>query len=390
MKIPDFTAEGELPKGIHICSGQEFIDRFCSSGNKTKYEKPISDILDFAKSRNAVEIFIGGSFITANENPKDIDCVIVFKEDKYIPSRTERVAITGLKFDILYASLESRNLIDSYIKLFSTGRYGQVDLGIIQIDLYSKNALWEIKHEPDEKTFEIIKRAYNDRDLIEINEKAGILVTIHGLLSRAEWNMDIVPVASSQGWIVAPYFYEENGVDLLFSKTNRDKVVDDFRNWLYDIVKRFDGNVSIISHSFGTYIVAAYLDGFDEKEPPPVALNGIVMTGSILNVDFNWEKYKGLSVGSVYNMVAPNDEFVKYMPETDWKKIIGMSSLFGLAGLKGFTSKASILNQSTNNIFTHTNTIKRDIIETKWMPFLNAKKNSIDREYIEYLKRKKQ
>ena len=59
-----------------------------------------------------------------------------------------------------------------------------------QIDLFDKNQAWEIRHQPDEYTFEIIKRVYNDRDLIDRNEKKGILVSIHGLLSKAEWNMD--------------------------------------------------------------------------------------------------------------------------------------------------------------------------------------------------------
>ena len=102
--------------------------------------------MDFAKNRYAIHIFVGGSFITDNNKPNDIDCVMVFLKDKYIPPYTERVSIAGLRFDILYASLESRNIIDSYLSLFSSGRNGEEDLGIIQIDLYEKNETWEIKH----------------------------------------------------------------------------------------------------------------------------------------------------------------------------------------------------------------------------------------------------
>jgi hypothetical protein len=108
-----------------------------------------------------------------------------------------------------------------------------------------------------------------------------------------------------------------------------------------------------------------------------------------LHSDFDWEKYRGLSVGSVYNMIAPNDEFVKYMPETELKKYIGMSTLFGKAGVDGFSSKTSMLTQSKNTIFSHTNTIKRDIIETKWMPFLNANKKAMQIEMYEYFRRTK-
>jgi hypothetical protein len=389
MKIPEFDSTGKLPEGIHICSGQEFVSRFATSGKRKQYVKPISDIFDFAKDRHAVQIFIGGSFISSIEEPNDIDCVIVFKCDRDIPSHTERVAIAGLRFDILYASLESRNIVDSYIKLFSSGRMGNNSIGVVQIDLYDKHEIWKILHQPDDESFEIIKRVYNDRSLIDINEKVGILVTIHGLFSRSEWNMDISPIASSQGWIVAPYIYDTNKPDLLFDTKKRAKVVDDFREWIYDINQRYDHEVSIVAHSFGTYIVGAYLTGFDENECPPVTFNSVILTGSILSVDFDWEKYRGLSVGSIYNMIAPNDEYVKYMPESDLKKYIGMSSLFGRSGVEGFVSDTPMLSQSKNTIFTHTNTIKRDIIETKWMPFLNANTHAMYTEMADYLRRQR-
>ncbi len=388
MKIPDFTTEGKLPSGIHICSGEEFINRFCSTELRGNFEKPISDILDYAKERGAVEIFIGGSFITANVNPKDLDCVIVYNEDRYIPNNTEEISIKGLKFDILFASLESPNLIDSYIKLFSTCRYGSKDVGVIQIDLYSKNKTWEIRHYPDDADFEIIKRVYNDRSLIDLKEKRGILVSIHGLLSRAEWNTEIAPIASSQDWIFAPYTYNTNKPDLLFRPGKRFDVLEDFREWIYNLQTRFEGDISIIAHSFGTYIIGAYLEGFGEDECPPVTFNSIILTGSILNENFDWEKYRGLSVGSVYNTIAPNDEFVKYMPETELKRFIGMSNTFGQAGIKGFNNESPMLTQSSFEIFTHTNTIKRDIIEQKWMPFLNADRYSLQMEMREYFKRK--
>lgn len=387
MKIPAFTREGKLPRGIHICSGEEFIERFCADELRRSFEKPISDILDYAKQRGAVEIFIGGSFITASKNPKDLDCVIVFNEDRYIPNNTEEVSIKGLKFDILFASLESRKLIDCYIKLFSTCRYGGEDVGLVQIELYSNQNTWEVRHYPDDEYFEIIKKVYNDRSLIDLKEKKGILVSIHGLLSRAEWNKEIAPIASSQDWIFAPYTYDTNKPDLLFRPGKRSSVVDDFRDWIYELQSRFEGEISIIAHSFGTYIIAEYLEGFIDKEYPPVVFNSIILTGSIINKNFDWERYRGYSVGSVYNTIAPNDEYVKYMPETDLKKYIGMSQMFGKSGVYMFESKTPMLTQVCAKIFNHTNTIKRDVIETKWMPFLNANRYSYRTEMIEYSKR---
>jgi len=386
MAIPNFSTNGFLPEGIHLTSGDEFIERFCFGDYRRKFVKPISDIFDFAKNRGASHLFIGGSFITSKENPRDLDCVMVFKSDRLIPGNTEKVAVNELTFDILYASLESQNLIDSYLKLFTTGRQGIQNIGIIQVDLYDKKSLWTIKHNPTEEEFEIIKRAYNDR-VVDVNSKNGLLISIHGLLSRSEWMKEIAPIASSQGWIYAPYVYDINDPGLLFSENKRKKVVDDFREWAYDMMHRYNTpSVSVIAHSFGTYIVGAYLNGFDINELPPVTFDSIILTGSILSSNFDWEKFRGKSVGKVYNMVAPNDEYVKFMPATDLKKLLGMSTTFGNAGLKGFSQQSNLIVQSSNSIFTHTNTIKRDIIETKWMPFINANKYSLMAEFNRKMK----
>ncbi|MCK5508717.1 MAG: hypothetical protein KAI50_09380 [Desulfobacterales bacterium] len=378
MTIPDFSPKGHLPSGIHLCSGIEFGNRFIENSTRQKYRKPIYDILDFAKDKKASHIFVGGSFITNKENPYDFDCLIVFEQDRDIPSKNERIEVSGIRFDILYASKANKVIVDSFLKLFSTGRYDKGNIGIIQIDLYGENNEWEITHYPSDDDFEIIKKVYNDRSLVDYNENVGTLVSIHGLLSRAEWNKDLAPIASSQGWTFAPYIYDPNKPDLLFNKSKRSKVVDDFRNWIYEIQKEFGGNISIIAHSFGTFIIAQYLKAFDAEEYPPVTFNSIILTGSILNTKFDWNLYKARNVGAVYNMIAPNDEFVKFMPQTDLKKYIGMSSDFGKSGVEGFSTECDILSQSVNNIFSHTNTFGKDIIEQKWMPFLNINKYSFD------------
>jgi hypothetical protein len=64
MMLPEFDTNGKLPEGIHICSGQDFLEKFCGSEERKKYTKPICDIFDFAKERNAAHIFAGWSFIT--------------------------------------------------------------------------------------------------------------------------------------------------------------------------------------------------------------------------------------------------------------------------------------------------------------------------------------
>ena len=66
-----------------------------------------------------------------------------------------------------------------------------------------------------------------------------------------------------------------------------------------------------------------------------------------------------------------------------------MSTLFGQSGVLGFNQKTDMLFQSTNKIFTHTNTIRRDVIESKWMPFFKANKDCLYNDFLESLKKEK-
>jgi len=374
-KLPEFNNEGVLPKGIHICSGLDFLEKFCSFSVERKgFEKPIADILDFSKTNNARHVFIGGSFVTNKEKPSDLDMVIVFLKSEYIPPRSERLLIEGSKLDVMFCALDDRKIVDAFIFLLEKGRQGR-DVGIVQIDLYGDYSEWEVRQEPDEETYEIVKRVYVNRSFMDFNEPVGILVSIHGLLSNGSWNSEIAPVASSQGWTFAPFNYGITSPDILFKGGKRREVVDKFRAWISEIKENYAGEISVIAHSFGTYILGAYMDGFDE---PPVQFNTIILTGSILTRDFDWNAARAIKVCRVLNEIAPNDQWVTWMPNGSW---IGKDRLFGSSGVDGFANQDEILTESYNKIFDHNNVIRKDVITQKWMPFLNANKHAHWFEY---------
>ncbi|PHA94962.1 hypothetical protein COE79_29415 [Bacillus toyonensis] len=129
--------------------------------------------------------------------------------------------------------------------------------------------------------------------------------------------------------------------------------------------------------------MASYLEGFEE---PPVTFNTIILSGAILNSSFEWEKHKGVSVGKVLNEIAPNDQWVKFMPEKFLKKLLCIDPLMGKAGIEGYNQECNIVKQTTNRIFTHNNVIKRDVIQNKWIPFLNANRNSFRKEFMKKIK----
>ena len=148
--------------------------------------------------------------------------------------------------------------------------------------------------------------------------------------------------------------------------------MDAFRHWLFELQYQYCSTgtqISVVAHSFGTYLVGAYLDGFEKTTPVP--FNSVILTGSILNEKFDWGGCAGGKVARIRNEIAPNDQWVKWMPDTPsaW---VGLDPLFGKAGTQGFSDTTEILVQHSNKIFDHNNVIEKDFITSQWMPYLNS------------------
>ena len=369
--LPEFDQKGYLPGGLHTASGIEFLERFLFNDYRKGFTKSVSDIFDWSKSKHASVIFVGGSFVSNNEKPHDLDCLIVFPHEDAIPHKSELLTIEATKIDIQFCAESDSQLVDSFLHLLTHTRE-HAHIGVVQIELYGKANAWQILHEPDDPQMEIIKRAYIGRHYVDHYEPNGVLATIHGVRSKANWNAEIAPIASSQNWVFAPFVYEdEDAVGLLTDRKKSKAIIEAFRDWVYDLGCRYPYNISIIAHSFGTYILASYISGFDKFLP--IRLNAVVLTGSIINPEFNWESHKGVRVAQVLNEVAPNDQWVKHIPKLKW---ITANPLYGNSGVVGFSKECEILVQESNDIFDHNNVIKRDVIERHWMPFLMTNRDA--------------
>jgi hypothetical protein len=369
---------GPLNLSIKKLSQEEFVNKYCSSETRLKFRQPIEDVFTFASKSGARNIFIGGSFITEKINPNDIDILIAYERDEQMPKQTQNITYENVRLDIFFCSYEISSILDATLVMFGHDKKGN-ERYVVQIAVDANAQQHIVSGAISKDIVDAVKAAYSGRNLIQRNAHKGILVSIHGLYSRAEWNVDIAPIASSQGWIFAPYVYTGNNWQLIFGSSKRRKTVDHFRHWIYDICQRYSQyteNLSIIAHSYGTYIIGKYLCGFDNL---PVNLNALILTGSVLNKNYNWEDHFGnLRIGSVLNIYSPNDTIIKLMPNWGMKRLIGVDRLFGNAGYSGFACSNMQMQQRKLDILTHTNTIKRDIIEQVWMPYLENNSNSLN------------
>lgn len=383
-----YQNNGYIETGLHTITADEFIDEFCVNGNRSKYKHAITNIFDFAIAKGAGRIIIGGSFLSTKENPYDLDCMLIFGKDINIPSFIDCAQMDNIEYDILYASEQTPELINAYIKLLSTDDFGNEESGVVEVRLKDKLHPWVMKYLPDDESMDIIHRIYSQRTFIERNKRRGLIVVIHGVNTNAQWLRNFVPACNKQGWIVAPFIYD-NPATMLINPAARQKVVEDFREWIYEIDSKYQpGKINIVAHSFGTYITTKYIEGFKSEEFLPVEIESLILTGGIINPDYDWHQNIPCKVANVLNVVATGDDAVKFMPNTDLKKFFGVDKLCGRCAIDGFTKTSDKVVNRPLEILTHTNIFKDDFIEQIMLPYLNAHNGLGQREATQFICRR--
>lgn len=377
-----FTDDGNLKTGLYSLTANQFINFYCRNGNRKEYETAVVNIFDFAKHHRATRIIIGGSFITKKDTPNDLDCLIVFADERSIPTFVDCAQMDNISYDIIYASEQNPNTVDTFIKLMQTNIYGIECKGVVEVLLWDALDPWIIRYDPNDEDFEIIKRQYTDRTIIERNKRRGILVAIHGVNTNAAWFSKFVPSANSQGWIVAPFIYDNSPL-LLVNPYGRKKAIEKFRDYINELrIKYEEPYISVVAHSFGTYITAKYIEGFKSERLLPVRFENVVLTGSIINPDYDWNGLIPDKVGRVLNIQAEGDEAVRFMPNGNWKRWLMMDKLCGRSAIVGFKhTSANVVNRPID-LLGHSNIFKTDIIDQIILPYLNANNGMGNRELL--------
>lgn len=83
LMIPPFGVDGNLPPGIHRCTDDDFHSRFSGgTSRRTWLGDRFREILEIARSTNSLQrVFVWGSFVTAKEDPNDLDILLILSED---------------------------------------------------------------------------------------------------------------------------------------------------------------------------------------------------------------------------------------------------------------------------------------------------------------------
>ena len=130
MTIPELSADGILPAGIHDCTVEDIATTFGAfqeSDQRPQLLKRLREFLESVKqSELASSVIVDGSFVTSKAKPSDVDMVLVLKEEhdfaadlrpfqyNVLSSRNVRKKYS---FDLLVAG-ENSDTYTEYVKYF--------------------------------------------------------------------------------------------------------------------------------------------------------------------------------------------------------------------------------------------------------------------------------
>ena len=80
--ITDFRDDGYLPEGLHMATEAELTFRFgASSSRRRRLVLRLRRWIELSRLTGASRFLVDGSFVTATEEPNDIDAVVLLPDD---------------------------------------------------------------------------------------------------------------------------------------------------------------------------------------------------------------------------------------------------------------------------------------------------------------------
>lgn len=139
--ISDFNKHGNLPAGIYRASIDDIEKRFGLNSKKrislfSTFNNFLELIMPF--KTNIKQIILDGSFVTTKENPGDIDCIILIKDNtRFTPEIVDKLVNAKKLYNIHLFIREERNIKEykKLLDLFSKDRDLKLK-GVIEVVLW--------------------------------------------------------------------------------------------------------------------------------------------------------------------------------------------------------------------------------------------------------------
>jgi len=141
--IPDFRDDGYLPDGIHTSTEADVTFRFGSSSpRRRRLILRLRRWLELARLTDVRRFLIDGSFVTAKEEPNDIDAVVLLAdsfEQQVFQGLDAALELEGMLLtrrpEEIFAAEDLRDW-DDWVEFFSrTREHNSRRKGLVEIEL---------------------------------------------------------------------------------------------------------------------------------------------------------------------------------------------------------------------------------------------------------------
>jgi hypothetical protein len=190
-----------------------------------------------------------------------------------------------------------------------------------------------------------------------------IVLLIHGIRTQADWQPMLTKILDEKGRTkIIPIKYGYFDAFRFWLPFKRHNPVDRVEKMIRVVRGKYpDARISVIAHSFGSYIIGHLL-----KEQVDLKLDKLILCGSILPNSYPWEEviHKFLD--------TDNEETVSIVNECGKRDIWpvlakSMSWGYGPSGTHGF---GHVLVKDRFHNVSHSEYFNRDFVTTYWKPFL--------------------
>jgi hypothetical protein len=127
--IPPFRLDGYLPEGVHMSSEAEVMFRFGSSNRpRRRLALRLRRWIELGRQVGAKRLLIDGSYVTAKEEPYDVDTVIFLPQD--FTRQVERELAPALELEEMLLTRRPEEIFaaedesdwEEWVKFFSQTR----------------------------------------------------------------------------------------------------------------------------------------------------------------------------------------------------------------------------------------------------------------------------
>lgn len=101
--IPAFRHDGYLPDGVHSATEAEITFRFGASGSqRRRLILRVRRWIELARQVGARRLLVDGSFVTAKNDPRDVDAVVLLPDD--FENQVEAMVAAALELETMLLS----------------------------------------------------------------------------------------------------------------------------------------------------------------------------------------------------------------------------------------------------------------------------------------------